>query len=79
MALRRVVLRRGARLAVVEAEDVRLAQGFHAYEQEVGVRWTDGEGVLPAEVFEAFNGPVELELHLGGTTQYLADPMVLAA
>jgi hypothetical protein len=35
--------------------------------------------VLPAEVFAGFSGPLELELHLGGTTQYLADPMVLAA
>jgi hypothetical protein len=72
-------VRGGARLVVVEADDARLAQGFHAYEHEIGVRWTDGEGVLPAEVFEGFGGPVELELHLGGTTQYLADPMVLAA
>jgi hypothetical protein len=79
VALRRVVLRRGARLVVIEAEDALLAQGFHPFEQEVGVRWTDGEGVLPAEVFAGFSGPLELELHLGGTTQYLADPMVLAA
>jgi hypothetical protein len=79
VAVRRVMLRRGARLVVVEAGDARLAQGFHAHEPEIGARWTDGEGVLPAELFEGFSGPVELELHFGGTTQYLADPMVLAA
>ena len=79
VALRRVVLRRAARLVVVEAEDSRLVQGFHAYEQEIGLRWTDGDGVLPAELFAAFAGPVELELHLGGTTRYLADPLVVAA
>jgi hypothetical protein len=79
VALRHMVLRQGARLAVVEAEDARLVRGFHAFEPDVGVRWTDGEGVLPAELFHGFSGPVELELHLGGTTQYLADPMVLAA
>ena len=79
VALRHMVLRQAARLVVVEAEDARLAQGFHEFEQDVGVRWTDGEGVLPGALFEGFNGPVELELHLGGVTQYLADPMVLAA
>jgi hypothetical protein len=79
VALRRIVLRQGVRLVVVEAEDARLAQGFHLYEHDVGVRWTNGEGVLPAELFERFTGPVELELHLGGTTHYLADPEVLAA
>ena len=79
VALRHMVLRQGARLAVVEAEDARLARGFHAFEPDVGVRWTDGEGVLPAELFDGLSGPLELELHLGGTTQYLADPMVLAA
>jgi hypothetical protein len=36
-------------------------------------------GVVPGELFVGFSGAVELELHLGGTTQYLADPMVLAA
>jgi hypothetical protein len=79
VALRHLVLRQAARVVVVEAEDARLVQGFHAYEHDVGVRWTDGDAVLPAELFEGFGGPVELELHLGGTTQYLADPMVLAA
>ena len=74
-----IVVRQGARLGVVEAEDARLVQGFHAFERDDGVRWTDGDAVLPAELFEGFGGPVELELHLGGTTQYLADPMVLAA
>ncbi len=79
VALRHMVLRQGARLAVVEAEDARLVRGFHAFEPDVGVRWTDGEGVLPADLFDGLSGPLELELHLGGTTQYLADPMVLAA
>jgi hypothetical protein len=79
VALRRVMLRRAARLVVVEAEDTRLVHGFHAYEDEIGLRWTDGDGVLPAEPFAAFAGPVELEVHLGGTTRYLADPLVVAA
>jgi hypothetical protein len=79
VAVRRVILRRGARMIVVEAEDARLAHGFHAFEAEAQVRWTDGNAGLPAEIFAAFDGPFELEVHLGGSTQYLADPLVAAA
>jgi hypothetical protein len=74
VALRCVVVRQGVlRLGVVQADDARLAQGFHEFEPTAGIRWTDGEGVLPAELFSGFSGPIELELLLGGTTQYLAD------
>ena len=79
VALRRVVVRRGARLAMVEADDPRLTQGFHGFEPDIGMRWTDGDAVLPAELFESFSGLIEMELHLGGTTQYPPDPVELAA
>jgi hypothetical protein len=79
MALRRVVLRQAARVAAVEAADPRLVLGWHGFEDEIGVRWTDGDAGLPAALFDGFSGPVELELQLGGATQYVADAMVLAA
>ena len=79
VALRRIVLRQGARIAVLEADDPQLTQGFHGFEPEIGVRWTDGEAALPATAFARFDGPVDVELHLGGATRYPAAPAVLAA
>jgi len=79
VALRRVVLRQGARLAVLEAGDPRLTQGFHGFEPELGLRWTNGDAALPAGVFDSFDGPTDVEVHLGGATQYPAYPMELAA
>jgi hypothetical protein len=34
------------------------------------VRWTDGDAVLPATLFDAFDGPLQIVLHIGGTTRY---------
>ena len=70
VALSRVAVWRGARLRIIEAADPRLADGFHGFEPEAGLRWTDGSGALPASLFEGFDGPVELVLYLAGTTHY---------
>ena len=45
--------------------------GFHAFEPDNGLRWTDGDAVVPAALFAGFNGPVEVVLQLGATTRYL--------
>ena len=71
VALRRIVVRQGARFRVIEPDDARLSDGFHAFEPADGLRWTDGNAVLPAEVFHGFTGPTELVLHLAGTAHYL--------
>ena len=47
VALRWVEVWQGARLAVFDADDERLAAGFHDYEAEDHLRWTDGRGALP--------------------------------
>ena len=70
VAVRRIALRQGTRFRVIEAADSALAEGFHQYEQEGGLRWTDGDAALPPTLFEDFDGPVELVLHVGATTQY---------
>ena len=70
VALRRIVLRQGTRLRVIEAADASLTDGFHAFEADNGLRWTDGDAALPAALFDGFDGPVELVLHVGGTTRY---------
>ncbi|HVC59617.1 MAG TPA: Hint domain-containing protein [Acetobacteraceae bacterium] len=73
VALRRIAVRQGTRFRVMEAADPSLADGFHAFEPDNGLRWTDGDAALPRALFEGFGGPMELVLHVGGTTSYLAD------
>ena len=71
VALRRITLRRGAGLRVIEADEPRLTEGFHAFEADNGFRWTDGDAVLPAELFAGFDGDIEVELHVGCTAHYV--------
>jgi hypothetical protein len=70
VAVRRIVVRQGTRFRVIEAADPALVDGFHAYEPRNGLRWTDGDAALPAVLFDGFDGPMELLVHAGGTTQY---------
>jgi hypothetical protein len=70
VALRRIALRQGTRFRVIEAVDAALTEGFHPFEPLDGLRWTDGEAALPTALFEGFDGPVELVLHIGATTRY---------
>jgi hypothetical protein len=79
VALRRMVLRDGTRLRVIRVDDDRLSHGFHAYEADNRVRWTDGDALLPAALFADAMLPLELELHLGCATRYPADTVVRQA
>jgi hypothetical protein len=72
VAVQLVALRQGTRFRVIEAGDALLAEGFHAFEPDNGLRWTNGDAGLPAALFEGFDGPMELVLHVGCTTRYLA-------
>ncbi len=45
-------------------------EGFHAFEAASELRWTDGDALLPASLFEALTGAVQIELRLCGTTTY---------
>ena len=60
----------GRKLVLVEAEDERLAAGFHLFEPDDVIRWTNGDAVFPAELFDGFDGPVQIELVVTHTTQY---------
>jgi hypothetical protein len=73
VAVRRIAVRQGTRFHVLEAADASLAEGFREFELDNGLRWTDGDAALPEALFEGFDGPMELVLHVGGTTSYLAD------
>jgi hypothetical protein len=71
VAVRRVVLRKGARFRIIDANDPRLLEGFHTFEADNGFRWTDGNAILPRELFDGFAGPCELVLHVAMTTRYV--------
>ena len=79
VAIRQVVLTRGPRMAIVDADDDRLTQGFHDYEPDEGIRWTSGDATLPQEAFAGFAENTMLELHLGGATTYRLLPEAAAA
>ena len=66
-------------MAIVEACDDRLTQGFHDYEPDEGTRWTIGDATLPHEAFVGFAENTMLELHLGGATTYRLLPEAAAA
>ena len=70
IALRRIVLRQGTHFHMIKASDARLAEGFHAFEATNGWRWTSGDAVVPATLFERQTGPIELVLHVGCTSRY---------
>jgi hypothetical protein len=70
VALRQIFLWRGRYLTIIAADDPRLRQGFHAYEEDNDFRWTDGDAVLPASLFAGTNGAFDLELHVGCSTHY---------
>ena len=71
VAVRCVVVRNGARFRALQMEDARLAEGFHDFEPDNRIRWTDGDAAVPVELFKGFIDPLEFVLHLGGTTKYL--------
>jgi autotransporter-associated beta strand protein len=71
VALRRITLTRGRRLALIEATDARLADGFHPFEPDHGIRWTNGNAALPTELFDGFDGPIQIELTVAAAVQYV--------
>jgi hypothetical protein len=75
-ALRHLVVRKGTRFRITEANDDRLTDGFHAFEADNGFRWTDGDAAIRTEFFAGIIGPVELVLHIGAMVRYLADSSV---
>jgi hypothetical protein len=79
VALWRIMLRQGPRLRLLEAEDPSLAEGFHGYEAERQLRWTDGDALLPAALYDGLHGGFELELHVACSARYSVDALARAA
>jgi hypothetical protein len=74
VAVRRIVLAQAGRQRAVEACHDALTDGYHAYEPENGMRWTDGNAEVPTSLFAGMSGAGLLVLHLGSArTQYPDD------
>ena len=71
VAVRRIVVRQGTRFHTFEADYPMFTQGFHTFEIDNDVRWTDGAAILPSEIFAGFKGPIALVVQLGGSMQYI--------
>ena len=70
VAVREVRLWQGARVRVLPASDASLRGGFHAFEPDNGFRWTDGEAVLPDDLFAGVKNGCQLEFLVGGAMRY---------
>jgi hypothetical protein len=70
VAIQTIAVRQGTRFRVIEAADPALTEGFHDFEPDGCLRWTNGDAGLPPALFDGFEGLMELVLHVGGTTQY---------
>jgi hypothetical protein len=57
----------------MDADAASLADGYHAYEPDNGVRWTNGNAAIPAELFSGMPGPATLKVVTGARTRYLDD------
>jgi hypothetical protein len=76
VALRRLVLRKMTQFRIINAEEKRLGDGFHAFEPETGLRWTNGDAAIPTDLCVDFTGSFEVVLDIGATTRYLEDGSV---
>jgi hypothetical protein len=57
-------------MRLIEAADPALVHGFHQFEEINGLRWTDGDALLSATLFDGIAGACDVELHVGCTTRY---------
>jgi hypothetical protein len=78
VAVHQITLRQRAGTRLIEAADGSLAEGFHGYEPDNLFRWTHGDTLLPAALFDSVQGGSELELHIACRAHYLADAATVA-
>ena len=67
VAVRRLEIWHGRRVAILEADDARLRDGFHGFEAACGHRWTNGDATVPPGLVE---GPADIVVHISGTARY---------
>ena len=71
VALRQIMVTQGKRIRTIEADNASLTIGFHDFEVENGIRWTNGDATVPFALFDGFTGPMEITTRLAGITSYL--------
>lgn len=71
VAMGSVTVLAGARYRVIEAADDRLTDGFHGHEPDLDIRWTDGDALLPDDLFESFGDAADLILQIACTARYV--------
>jgi hypothetical protein len=76
VALRQITVSQGIRFRTIEANDALLTDGFHEFEANECIRWTDGDATVPVDLFDGFDGPFEIALRLGGTAYYVDEGVV---
>jgi hypothetical protein len=70
VALQWVELGQGPKVTRIEADDDRLEDGFHLYEPDGNLRWTDGDAGLPAALFSGFGRDTDVVVYVAYTTRY---------
>lgn len=70
VALRKIVVWQGRHVTLTGADDPRLCDGFHAYESDGDLRWTDGDAALPVSILGEREGALDLEIQVVSTTHY---------
>jgi hypothetical protein len=70
VALRRIEISQGRRMIPIDASDERLTDGFHDFEPDHQMRWTDGNALIPTAVFSGAGGAVTVALHVACATNY---------
>ena len=79
VAVRRIVLAQPRRQWEIYADADSLVDGYHAFETDNGIRWTNGDAAVPTELFAGLSSPGMLMVHLGGATQYVDDGVSVRA
>jgi len=71
VAVRLIAITQPGSQRAIEANAPELCEGYHAFEPDNGIRWTNGNAAVPPDLFAGVTGPCMLLLHLGGATHYL--------
>jgi len=70
VAIRQMQLWKGPALRLIDACQDDMAVGFHGFEADNEIRWTDGNALVPPALLEGAGWPCDLVLLVDGTMRY---------